>query len=63
MKRIVINEMRAWRKRLVALGATARIIGATAATYGEDEWEWVAVAYNPSTKRDVYLLVRKEEAK
>jgi hypothetical protein len=57
MKRTVINEMQAWRKKLSLLGVEARIIGSTNKTW--EGWRFVAVAYHPTTKRDHYLIIKE----
>jgi hypothetical protein len=56
-QRIVINEMRAWRKRLeYHYGLEALIISSTSKVV--KRWRIVAVAFDPTTKRDRYLIVK-----
>lgn len=59
MNTLVINEMRAWRKRMLALGLDARIVQ----NKPRGTHEQVAVAYDPKSKRTKMLVVMKGESK
>lgn len=56
-QRIVLGEMRAWRKRLVQLG-TLGINVRVSEFESLPGWRTVAVSYYPRLKRDKFLLVR-----
>lgn len=59
MKRIVINELRAHRRRLVSKGVEAKVVK-SARFYHWYTYHFIACAYNPATHTDNYLVVKEE---
>jgi hypothetical protein len=59
-RRLVINELRMWSRKAKANGKVAKIVN-DVTNYTGELWSVPACAYNPSTGKTVFLVIRKTE--